>query len=1001
MQRENMDGIQKQEQVKLPSNVTRTRSGGAVQRYGVKIRFHNLSIRIGSAYANPHDAGIVASIFKKIAYIDEKNGNMCFSKNFEKKYKGIYVNRYLPFTSTMDTVEVVQFLSNWLKEWNSKRVDNNNNKRNGLKKKSNINKASSSSFVKEASNGDLKTYDNNNNNSDSNDNSNKEIDYDDFAGRQTKKRKRKKKHDDYIASSFNFSSTDNNKNKSKEEGKKKETNRGPHFIDSKLKEIITSENIANNILCIPSNFEPLFDIVINNNDDDDDDDENINNKKENSSNSSSLLYNKYDLSNFNVNDLMKVIHNFITPTGEFQYNNSKYTELQNVEKGCKWRSHTHEIICLVRSLINDKSSCPSSSTEAGEDADDEEEEEEEEEKEGTRVYSTVSSRYNNNDDDDNNYNDSFNYNSSSISVPFDVTMTTTMSIEGKENEIFYDGLSDMYIESITPNIIEKNDLKFENLLISIKGIWDSDSISHGVLERIDLDDGLLLPNTKKIVDILHLNERSGTSAYFAIDLKEFSVGRYKFKLIANDDFNSQIGESNYLDFVILKKEKTDSKQQSRQNSFDHHRNNNSNNNNHNNNNNNNNNNTGNYNNQSENTDGFNYTSSSSNSSSRSRRHHRNNKHDNNNGNSVQYGYSINVLDINTEKELINNGWYHPILAKFNNLFSHLGYQQSAVFIVALAVFTAIGGSLTLLAIDERNPLVSVGTRYVEKFGITDISIKLCSYFENERLCKDKFTYLSNMLSHASNNAPGNYFSTIREPLPYALEFEHCIYSWMLFFLCATANFSAYDNPYKRDRVNCFLFYISILLEMFSWYLRGYAATFSIPLITIGVLVYITEFYIQQNWSIETYAKYRLEYKATHTFLLELCRFSMYPWLLKNYGTHNSKAMPFLSALMFTPVSLRTMCRGYVYYLLVNTKKPFSYVLSWLPRIVVASIIVSILSAYINDSFNIFTITQLMPYILAPHLIAFSCAMLLSYFNVTHYIAEKAVLEDKKLPGWHM
>ena len=122
MQRENMDVIfndnEKKEQVKLPSNVTKTRSGGAVQRYGVKIRFHNLSIRIGSAYANPHDAGIVASIFKKIAYIDEKNGNLCFSKNFEKKYKGICVNRYLPFTSTMDTVEVVQFLSNWLKEWN-------------------------------------------------------------------------------------------------------------------------------------------------------------------------------------------------------------------------------------------------------------------------------------------------------------------------------------------------------------------------------------------------------------------------------------------------------------------------------------------------------------------------------------------------------------------------------------------------------------------------------------------------------------------------------------------------------------------------------------------------------------------------------------------------------------------------------------------------------------------------------------------------------------------
>ena len=47
MQRENMDaiGIQKQEQVKLPSNVTRTRSGGAnqIEKFNIFL-FHTLSI---------------------------------------------------------------------------------------------------------------------------------------------------------------------------------------------------------------------------------------------------------------------------------------------------------------------------------------------------------------------------------------------------------------------------------------------------------------------------------------------------------------------------------------------------------------------------------------------------------------------------------------------------------------------------------------------------------------------------------------------------------------------------------------------------------------------------------------------------------------------------------------------------------------------------------------------------------------------------------------------
>ena len=111
-------------------------------------------------------------------------------------------------------------------------------------------------------------------------------------------------------------------------------------------------------------------------------------------------------------------------------------------------------------------------------------------------------------------------------------------------------------------------------------------------------------------------------------------------------------------------------------------------------------------------------------------------------------------------------------------------------------------------------------------------------------------------------------------------------------------------------------------------------------------------------------------------------------------------MPFLSALMFTPVSLRVF-PGYMYYVLVNTKKPFTYVLSWFPKIVVASIIVSILAAYINNSLNIFTITQLLPYVLAPHLTIFLCVMVLSYLDITRHVAEQVIPVEKKLPGWHM
>ena len=45
---------------------------------------------------------------------------------------------------------------------------------------------------------------------------------------------------------------------------------------------------------------------------------------------------------------------------------------------------------------------------------------------------------------------------------------------------------------------------------------------------------------RKAVDTLHGNEKTGTSAYFAIDLNDFTIGKYKFKLIAKDGFLSQV-----------------------------------------------------------------------------------------------------------------------------------------------------------------------------------------------------------------------------------------------------------------------------------------------------------------------------------------------------------------------------------------------------------------------------------------------------------------------------
>ena len=97
---------------KLPSNVTRTR-GKNVKRFGVKIRFNGFSLRIGSAYCTAEDASAVASAFRKVAFMN-KDGEIDFHPSLHSRYNDVTVRIYLPFTTTIDTVSVADYLSKWL-----------------------------------------------------------------------------------------------------------------------------------------------------------------------------------------------------------------------------------------------------------------------------------------------------------------------------------------------------------------------------------------------------------------------------------------------------------------------------------------------------------------------------------------------------------------------------------------------------------------------------------------------------------------------------------------------------------------------------------------------------------------------------------------------------------------------------------------------------------------------------------------------------------------------
>ena len=96
-------------------------AGKIVKRYGVKIRFKGHGLRIGSAYCTPEDASTVASAFRRVAQIDDF-GNIQFDALLYSTYKNVYVNIYLPFTTTIDSISVCDLLTKWLNEIKKKPV---------------------------------------------------------------------------------------------------------------------------------------------------------------------------------------------------------------------------------------------------------------------------------------------------------------------------------------------------------------------------------------------------------------------------------------------------------------------------------------------------------------------------------------------------------------------------------------------------------------------------------------------------------------------------------------------------------------------------------------------------------------------------------------------------------------------------------------------------------------------------------------------------------------
>ena len=188
-----------------------------------------------------------------------------------------------------------------------------------------------------------------------------------------------------------------------------------------------------------------------------------------------------------------------------------------------WQNETLEVSVSVRPLLHLNNKIPSN-TSVSSQSNSTEEEEEEDNDSNSPYFTSDADSFDNLDE----YLDCSNFGS------------------------YFSSVANLHIESLVPNSVVKYEIQDDNpsccSLITVKGSWDSNCIVHGSLVKVDGQTGSV--SDEKTVDILYAYRADCSSAYFSIDLKEYEISKYKFKLIANDVVNLKTMASNSVDFEI-------------------------------------------------------------------------------------------------------------------------------------------------------------------------------------------------------------------------------------------------------------------------------------------------------------------------------------------------------------------------------------------------------------------------------------------------------------------
>ena len=611
------------------------------------------------------------------------------------------------------------------------------------------------------------------------------------------------------------------------------------------------------------------------------------------------------------------------------------------EQRVQWQNWKHEIEIIVRTRENDYTSIESHSTE------------------------------------DHSESSSSNVLSESDREYFDADEEGLLSLNGR-----LDGISNMHIESLTPNKLHHSECKLP-VLVAINGFWNSDFVSHGLLNKLHPKSGIVIE--QKIVKTLFETVNCSTTAYFALDMNKISVGEYKFKLLAKDSSYSLDRESNSVDFEIL-----GSKSYNSSEGYDDSR------------------------------LGGNYddASDSDNNSGKDfgEKDHRNDNRNISARNSGDFFYHTGFhgsgpqdhakMESQTSDNMGNGvklGAFDVesglsfVRTKVQRLRASLPAMLTtdrwvlAFSILSLCAFIPNSARSTTLKTD---PYLHGCFSVIENLGFTDISIKACSLFEDKAICIDKISHVAQEKGGMFSYGPEDYFQKVRDPWPGANLLEQ--------FTCLLLPLSNYillfgfpKQPYLRDRASYqYLNYLT-MIEMLSRYASGYSMYFLVSPLVALLLSVGMETYVESRWSRGLYAKYRLHYRSFHVFLLFLCHFSIRPFAVKYFGKGGADDLPIVT-LAFAPVCQRILAQSIP--LLVATKKaPAS--IGWLLYLTGASLVLSFITAFSIDQVNVHTVFQLWPYYMAPYFVALSIATVLRYFDLPRIMLEPFCHSDS-LEGWY-